>query len=196
MQPQGHEFGHSFGGLADEYYTSSTAYDNFYKVDLEPVEPNVTALLDPQNVKWKDLVKEGTPIPTPWEKEDYDKMDYAWQKQRTQMNNKTAELKRTGAPKEEIKKTEEDYAKADKTHSDEMAAYLNKNKYFGIVGAFEGAGYMAKGLYRPMIDCIMFTKSSPNFCKVCEHAIENVIKHYLEQLFFTARNKLPKQLLF
>ena len=175
-----HEFGHSFVGLADEYYTSSTAYDNFYKVDLEPVEPNVTALIDPQNVKWKKFVKEGTEIPTPWEKEKYDEMDYAWQKKRTEMNNKTAELKRTNASKEEIKKAEEDYAKADKAHSDKMAEYLNNSKYVGVVGAFEGAGYMQKGLYRPMLDCIMFTKSCDVFCKVCEQAIVNVISHYLE----------------
>lgn len=175
-----HEFGHSFSGLADEYYTSSTAYDNFYKVDLEPVEPNVTALLDPANIKWKDFIKKGTEIPTPWEKQKYDEMDYAWQKQRTEMNNRTAELKRTGASKSEIKKAEDDYAEADKAHADKMAGYLNNSKYVGVVGAFEGAGYMQKGMYRPMLDCIMFTKSCDVFCKVCEHAIENVIKHYLE----------------
>ena len=175
-----HEFGHSFTGLSDEYYTSATAYDNFYTTKLEPVEPNVTALHDANNIKWKEFVKEGTEIPTPWEKEVYDKMDYAWQKQRTEMNIRTNELKRTGAPKEEIKKAENDYAKADKEHSDKMAEYLNSSKYKGVVGAFEGAGYTPKGLYRPMLDCIMFTKSCDVFCKVCENAIVKVIKHYLE----------------
>ena len=43
-----HEFGHSFAGLADEYYTSDVAYNEFYKIDVEPVEPNLTALINPE----------------------------------------------------------------------------------------------------------------------------------------------------
>ncbi len=46
-----HEFGHSFGGLADEYYSSSTAYNDFYPRGREPVEPNITALLDPSRAQ-------------------------------------------------------------------------------------------------------------------------------------------------
>jgi len=61
-----HEFGHSFGGLADEYYSSSTAYNDFFPRGREPDAPNVTALLDPANLKWKDLVAPDTPLPTPW----------------------------------------------------------------------------------------------------------------------------------
>ncbi|MCK4364394.1 MAG: peptidase M64, partial [Candidatus Aminicenantes bacterium] len=48
------------------------------------------------------------------------------------------------------------------------------------VGVFEGAGYSAKGLYRPMLDCLMFTKGKKPFCKVCEQAVIRVIKHYSE----------------
>src|SRR5262245_17970794 len=67
-----HEFGHHFAGLADEYYTSPVAYSPVGE-RTEPWEPNVTALLDPANLKWKDLVEKGTPIPTPWQKEEFDK---------------------------------------------------------------------------------------------------------------------------
>ena len=35
-----HEFGHSFAGLADAYYSSQTSYDEFYAKDIEPWEPN------------------------------------------------------------------------------------------------------------------------------------------------------------
>ena len=63
-----HEFGHHFAGLADEYYTSSVAYEA-PEVIVEPYEPNVTALLDPDNLKWKHLVGESTPLPTPWPKQ-------------------------------------------------------------------------------------------------------------------------------
>jgi len=41
-----HEFGHHFAALADEYYTSSVAYNDFFPPGIEPIEPNVTALLD------------------------------------------------------------------------------------------------------------------------------------------------------
>jgi hypothetical protein len=59
-----HEFGHAFTSLADEYYTSDVAYQDFYPLDVEPTDPNLTTLVD-FNSKWKDLVEEGTPIPTP-----------------------------------------------------------------------------------------------------------------------------------
>jgi len=62
-----HEFGHNFAGLGDEYYTSDVAYSEFYPPDVEPWEPNLTALLDKDNVKWNYLIPEGTPIPTPVE---------------------------------------------------------------------------------------------------------------------------------
>lgn len=60
-----HEFGHSFGGLADEYYSSDVSYNEMYPCGVEPWEPNITALLDTNDVKWGDLIEEGTPVPTP-----------------------------------------------------------------------------------------------------------------------------------
>lgn len=58
-----HEFGHSYGGLADEY-----AYDDmdseWYPADVEPWEPNITTLHD-FGQKWADLMPVGQPVPTP-----------------------------------------------------------------------------------------------------------------------------------
>lgn len=58
-----HEFGHSFCGLGDEY-----AYEEeqipMYPHDIEPWEPNLTTLVDFKG-KWEEMIKEGTPIPTP-----------------------------------------------------------------------------------------------------------------------------------
>ena len=48
-------------------------------------------------------------------------------------------------------------------------------KWSGKVGAFEGAAYEAKGLYRSSADCIMFTRDSVGFCPVCRRAITRVI---------------------
>ena len=62
-----HEFGHSFGGLGDEYaYTSEPS--PMYPYDIEPWEPNITTLVNFES-KWKDMVPEGTPIPTTPEKD-------------------------------------------------------------------------------------------------------------------------------
>ncbi len=63
-----HEFGHGFASLGDEYYTSEVAYSEFYPLDVEPVDPNLTTLVDFDS-KWKDLIEEGIPIPTPIAKE-------------------------------------------------------------------------------------------------------------------------------
>ena len=58
-----HEFGHSFGGLADEYFSSEVAYEDFYNMNCEPWEPNITTLVDFES-KWKDLLPANTPIST------------------------------------------------------------------------------------------------------------------------------------
>ncbi|MFH1531568.1 MAG: M64 family metallopeptidase [Pseudomonadota bacterium] len=113
-----HEFGHSFGGLGDEYYTSSVAYSDFYPMGVEPWEPNVTALLGGrEGLKWRDLVGPEVPIPTP-----------------------------------------------------------EADPWKGEAGAFEGAGYSAKGLYRPAFDCKMFSKRTIDFCAVCMCAVEQMIR--------------------
>lgn len=59
-----HEFGHGFAGLADEYYSGSVAYEDFYPLDREPWEPNLTTLKDFDS-KWKDMIEKNIPVPTP-----------------------------------------------------------------------------------------------------------------------------------
>ena len=61
-----HEFGHSFGGLADEYFYENDIFDTKAVQKLEPWEKNITSLENFAS-KWKHLVKETTPIPTPKE---------------------------------------------------------------------------------------------------------------------------------
>lgn len=175
-----HEFGHSFAGLADEYYTSDVAYSDFYKPDREPVEPNITALINSKKIKWGELIDPSTPVPTPWNKAEFDSMDYAWQKQRRELNEGISELKKNNALKEDINEAEENYDKLDREQSERVDSYLKDNDYYGKVGAFEGAGYMQFGLYRSMLDCIMFSKGVKPFCTVCQNAIRKVILHYSE----------------
>jgi hypothetical protein len=117
-----HEFGHGFAGLADEYFDSSTSYNDFYKLDVEPWEPNITTLVD-FDKKWKHLLKKRTPIPTP----------------------------------DPVKK-----------------------KNINSLGAYEGGGYVAKGVYRPRYDCMMKTFNGDTFCPACVEAIQRMIDFYSE----------------
>ena len=115
-----HEFGHSFAGLGDEYYDSSTSYEEFYNIKIEPWEPNLTTLVNFES-KWKDMLPSGTSVPTP----------------------------PLSDPKDNVS-----------------------------IGVFEGGGYMAKGIYRPVMDCRMKTNQAQGFCPVCQRAIEKMIGYY------------------
>lgn len=113
-----HEFGHSFGGLADEYFYDDDVMTDTYPLDVEPWEQNITTRTH-FGSKWEDMLQKGTPIPTPEEK---------------------------------------------------------KNDY--KTGVYEGGGYSAKGIYRPAFDCRMRTNEYPEFCPVCQRAIQRIIKFY------------------
>ena len=160
-----HEFGHHFAGLADEYYTSAVSFGPSTE-RVEPWEPNVTALLDISTLKWRTLASpfaDVTPIPTPWNKEEFEKYSREIQARRVQ-------LRKDKRPEEEM----EALFKEELAHEQEM---FKKEKHFGQVGAFEGAMYEARGYYRPEVDCIMFSRTD-HFCKVCKRAIENIIAMY------------------
>jgi len=160
-----HEFGHHFAGLGDEYYTSPVAYEPGGGTEhVEPWEPNVTALHDPATFKWRDLVAPGTPIPTPWDKGRYEEHARAMQARRAALIERQAPESEFDALFEEQRDVET-----------EMFADMT---YAGKVGAFEGASYEAQGLYRPEIDCIMFSRNRVEFCHVCRRAIERIIDLY------------------
>jgi len=109
-----HEFGHAFGGLADEYQDSDEANENFYDLSFEPWEPNITTLVS-FDKKWQHLLDKKTPIPTP------------------------------------------------------VTGFENK------LGVFEGAGYRSKGIYRPVVNCIMRDFQKLEFCPVCQNALQQII---------------------
>jgi hypothetical protein len=156
-----HEFGHHFAALADEYYTSDVAYETGAAPKQEPWEPNVTALLDPERLKWRDLVAPGTPLPTPWDKEAFERHNRAIQERRR-------EIRKRHAPESEMNALFREQQALE-------TKLLGGMKYSGLVGAFEGANYEARGLYRPRADCIMFTRNRVGFCPVCQRAIGRVI---------------------
>lgn len=159
-----HEFGHHFADLADEYYTSAVAYETGGTEHEEPWEPNITATIDRQRLKWRELVGAPTPIPTPWDKETYDRVS-------GELQAKRRALIARNAPQSEI----DALFRAEEEWSTKL---LSSMKYFGKVGAFEGAGYEARGLHRPELDCIMFTRNKVPFCRVCLQGIERIIDLY------------------
>lgn len=114
-----HELGHSIGGLADEYVENDSNYNRRY-MGIEPVEPNITSLVN-FDAKWKSMIPEGTPIPTP--------------------------------PVEGLGKRDN-----------------------GPIGAYEGAGYLEKGCYRPCTKCMM--RDYANFCPVCMKRMNEVFDLY------------------
>lgn len=59
-----HEFGHSFGGLADEYYYEGDTFSDTYPLDVEPWEANITTMIDFAS-KWESILTPNTPVPTP-----------------------------------------------------------------------------------------------------------------------------------
>ncbi len=115
-----HELGHGIGGLADEYVDEELSYADLHRTAYEPLEPNITNLVDFDS-KWKSMLKKGTPIPTP-------------------DNNK-------------------------------VPAGQN-----GPLGVYEGAGYSATGVYRPVMHCMM--RDYAPFCPVCAKRLIEVFSLY------------------
>ena len=155
-----HEFGHHLAGLGDEYYVSDVAYVTGNLPRVEPWEPNITALLDARHLKWQDLVSADTPLPTPWKKGEYEAASRQAQTKREESRAAGQEEAALEAP-----------CAGTTVHDRRLGA----DEYAGRVGAFEGAGYESKGLYRPTVDCLMFSRNQVGSCAVCRRAIERAI---------------------
>ena len=114
-----HEFGHAFGGLADEYI-GGVNYDGFYNLKVEPWEPNITTNVDFFS-KWQAMIGDSIPTPTP-----------------------------------------------------------RDSIYQHVVGMYEGGGYMAKGIFSPMMNCRMKDNNASGFCPVCQDALRKKIQFYCD----------------
>ncbi len=152
-----HEFGHCFAGLGDEYYNSQISYIDFYPKGIEPWEPNVTRMNTKETLKWRDLVTGEIQIPTPWNKAAYDSIE---------------------ALRGNLDRLAEDYYDKREGLMKKSNDILNNSSLTGKVGAFEGSGYTSNGMYRPAVNCIMFSLSLVSFDPVCAAAIEKMIEMY------------------
>jgi hypothetical protein len=154
-----HEFGHEFGGLGDEYYTSDVPYTDFLQAGIEPWEPNVASDISRDQLKWRDLVNPSTPLPTECNKTKYDSL--------------------ASAPRS-LDKNAPGYNEKRKALASQLDRFLTDHPLKNVVGAFEGAGYASKGLYRPAVNCRMFSKSLVDFDPVCSRAITRMIDFYIQ----------------
>jgi len=109
------------------------------------------------------LVEYGTPIPTAWNKAEFDKFGYQIQKERDS-------LRRAGVAESVM---EELFLRQKKGEEE----FISKEEFADIIGAFEGAGYHATGMYRSQLNCIMYTRHTV-FCKVCQNTLNDVINQY------------------
>jgi hypothetical protein len=104
-------------------------------------------------------MEKDTPIPTPWHKAEYDSL-----------NREISKLNRSDAD------FQDKYQKIKKRLNESMES----QPYKGKIGAFEGSGYSSEGLYRPYLNCIMYSKTLEGFCPVCSAAIEKMIRFYAQ----------------
>jgi hypothetical protein len=175
-----HEFAHAFGGLGDEYYTSDVAYDEFYPPGVEPTEPNLTALLDPKNVKWRDLLTPGLAVPTEWGQQTYDSLTSRRDAVSKEHSERVARLKKEGAGDIEVRKAEVEFRPVMEELNRRIKSFLEDHPLKGKIGAFEGGGYAPKGLYRPTVNSLMnqFTATDRTFYRVNEAALIRMIGYY------------------
>ena len=156
-----HEFAHHLAGLADEYFTSPTAYEK--QVDRpEPWERNITA--DARHPKWAALLTPGVPLPTPWDEDGF--LD--WQKG---VQERRRRIRSERRPESEM----DAHFESEKV---EATRRLSAEPHAGKVGAFEGANYEAKGYFRSQTDCIMFTRDDVPFCAACRAGIDRILDLY------------------
>jgi hypothetical protein len=103
-----------------------------------------------------------------------------YQKTREKINKKIARMSMHGASKTKLENLKSESEKLSRENAQKIDEFLEKSKHKGMVGAFLGAGYSSQGLFRPMLDCIMFTKGKKPYCKVCEAAVKKMIDRYSE----------------
>ncbi len=177
-----HEFAHGFAGLADEYYSAEVSYNNFFPPGVEPTEPNLTALLDPEHLKWRQFVSPGVSIPTEWGQSTFDSLKALQGTLGKQRDAAVAELRNAGATDAAIQDTLASWQKKIHLVNEQARDFIVHHPLRGKIGAFQGGGYLSKGLYRPTVNSLMhtFTPEDKTYYKVNEDAISKVIRHFTE----------------
>ncbi len=175
-----HEFGHAFAGLGDEYFSSPVSYVDFYTPGVEPLEANITALLDTAHVKWGQYLSPGITVPTEWGKATYDSLVNRIKALVEEKDQVMEQMKSEGATDPELEKEQRDFQARINGVNKEIDAFFSNHPLKEKVGVFEGANYMSKGLYRPTIMSLMhkFEENNLSYDVVNEQAIISTINYY------------------
>ncbi|RKY88305.1 hypothetical protein DRQ09_03045, partial [candidate division KSB1 bacterium] len=154
-------------------------FSYFFPPDREPHEPNITALLDPENVKWKHLLSPGIKIPTKWGKEEIEELQIERQDISRKMNSEISKLKNKGASEQELENIRRKFGEKIKKINEKINQVRDKyrSELEGKIGVFEGAGYTSKGIYRSEFNIGMFNGKKNSYGPVSEEAILKIINH-------------------
>ena len=115
-------------------------------------------------LKWKDLVTPGTPLPTPWEKDEFEQESRAIQERRRAIRARNAPEAEMDALFREQRDREEKLLGVDEVRADGRRVRRRQVR---------GARPLS-----PEADCIMFTRDAVGFCRVCRRAIGRIIDLY------------------
>jgi len=175
-----HELGHAFAGLGDEYFSSPVAYENFFTPGVEPLDPNITALLDTANVKWKKYLSPGIPVPTEWGKTKFDSLNHRIASLNEEMTKSLEMMRQAGASFEAREEKKSECLHRLENTNRQLNDFINNHPLRDKVGVFEGANYMSTGFYRPTIMSLMhkFNGDDRSFGIVNEQAIIEAIQYY------------------
>lgn len=175
-----HEFGHAFAGLGDEYFNSPVSYEDFYTPGVEPLEANLTALLDPARVKWQEFLSPGIDVPTEWGKARFDSLNNRITALHEERSRVTGEMQKAGTSASSIEQKDKEFQNRINGVNRELNDFIENHPLKDKVGVFEGANYMSTGLYRPTLMSLMhkFTEHDYSYGLVNEQAIIRVIESY------------------
>ena len=166
-----HEFGHSFAGLADEYFYDDQ-YVEMYYPDTEPWEPNITTMADFAS-KWRDMLPAGTVLPDGSVVEDKpDGLGSRLLRRLDDLRSNTSA--RSANASIQTGSRSSSLSRSGRSSGTRRA----RRRSIEGVGLYEGGGYQSKGVWRGAEDCRMRTNSAPVFCPVCQQAITDIIDFY------------------
>jgi len=160
-----HEFGHHFAALADELLHLAGGPTRRSRRSWNPGSRTSPPCSRDMPAQWRDLVKRGTPVPTPWPKDEFE----ARQPQSSRPGaRRSARRNRPESEMSALFREEQAYT----------TQLFRSARYAHSTGAFRARTTTHAAYYRSQLDCVMFTRNEVPFCRVCQRALEQVIDLY------------------
>ncbi len=179
-----HEFGHSLSYLADEY-VGAVSYNGMYPEGVEPIEPNITRELDREKIKWKSMLTPDVSLPTVDSKAELRQIAKELNADERVAKKKIEEAEASGRSAAEIDAIRTDWTTArELLEKQQQSLQSQSDNLQNVVGAFEGGGYAAKGIFRPEQSCWMGSNDADaGLCIVCCDAVRRMVLYYADDEF-------------